>query len=113
MRPDVAPYRWEFTEGGRDFDVAVEPRVTTNDMSVMVRLACAGAGLTFGMEETFRTHLARGELVTVLEDFCAPFPGFYLFYPKRVHPSPRLRALIDHLRSQRRGSARATGPRRR
>jgi len=52
--------------------------------------------------------------VTVLEDFCAPFPGFYLFYPKRVHPSLRLRALIDYLRSQQRGSARAaTGPRRR
>jgi DNA-binding transcriptional LysR family regulator len=114
MRPDVAPYRWEFTEGGRDFDVAVEPRVTTNDMSIMVRLACAGAGLTFGMEETFRAHLVRGELVTVLEEFCAPFPGFYLYYPKRVHPSLRLRALIEHLRSQRRGTARApAGARRR
>jgi DNA-binding transcriptional LysR family regulator len=113
-RPDVAPYRWEFTERGRDFDVAVEPRVTTNDMSVMVRLACAGAGLTFGMAETFREYLTRGELVTVLEEFCAPFPGFYLFYPKRVHPSLRLRALIDHVRSQRRSKERAPpGPRRR
>jgi DNA-binding transcriptional LysR family regulator len=113
-RPDVAPYRWEFTERGRDFDVAVEPRVTTNDMSVMVRLACAGAGLTFGMAETFRAYLTRGDLVTVLEEFCAPFPGFYLFYPKRVHPSLRLRALIDHVRAQRRSKERApTGPRRR
>ncbi|MGY3611319.1 LysR family transcriptional regulator, partial [Bradyrhizobium sp. Lot11] len=24
-RPDTAPYRWEFTENGRDFDVAVDP----------------------------------------------------------------------------------------
>lgn len=114
-RPDVAPYRWEFTERGRDFDVALDSRVTTNDMGVMVRLACAGAGLTFGMEETFRPHLERGELVAVLEDFSAPFPGFYLYYPKRAFPSPRLRALIDYLRSRRRGTkgARAaTGPRR-
>jgi DNA-binding transcriptional LysR family regulator len=102
-RPDVAPYRWEFTERGRDFDVALESRVTTNDMGVMVRLVCAGAGLTFGMEETFRPHLERGELVAVLEDFSAPFPGFYLYYPKRAQPSPRLRALIDYMRARMRG----------
>ena len=92
---DVAPYRWEYTENGRDFDVAVDPRVTTNDMNVMVRLACAGAGLTFGMEETFRPYLDRGELVPVLEAFSPPFPGFFLFFPKRHHQPSKLRALID------------------
>ena len=95
---DVAPYRWEYTEDGRDFDVAVEPRATTNDMSVMVRLACAGAGLTFGMEETFRPHLDRGELVPVLEEFLPFFPGFFLFFPKRRNQPAKLRALIDHFR---------------
>lgn len=40
-RPDTAPYRWEFTENGRDFDVAVDPAVTTNDMGMMIRMACA------------------------------------------------------------------------
>lgn len=100
-RPDVhvAPYRWEYTENGRDFDVAVEPRVTTNDMNVMVRLACAGAGLTFGMEETFRPYLDRGELVSVLEAFSPPFSGFFLFFPRRQHQPAKLRALIDHLKS--------------
>jgi DNA-binding transcriptional LysR family regulator len=112
-QPEVAPYRWEFTEKGRDFDVQVEPRVTTNDMGVMLRLGCAGVGLTFGMEETFRAQLARGELVAVLERFSAPFPGFFLYYPKRTHPPAKLRALIDYLRSRRRPGVRgATGPRR-
>jgi DNA-binding transcriptional LysR family regulator len=40
-QPDVAPYRWEFTEGGQDFDVDVRPRMTTNDMSLMLRMALA------------------------------------------------------------------------
>lgn len=97
---DVAPYRWEYSEGGRDFDVAVEPRVTTNDMNVMIRLACAGAGLTFGMEETFRPYLQRGELVTVLDAFLPSFPGFFLFFPKRRHQPAKLRALIDHFRAE-------------
>lgn len=96
---DVAPYRWEYTENGRDFDVALEPRVTTNDMNVMVRLALAGAGVTFGMEETFRPHLDRGRLVSVLEEFLPSFPGFFLFFPKREHQPSKLRALIDHFKT--------------
>lgn len=99
--PRVAPYRWEFTEKGRDFDVAVDPRVTTNEMALMIRLACAGAGLTFGMEETFRPYLARRELVPMLEAFCTPFPGFYLYYPSRRNPPLKLRALVDYLRRRR------------
>lgn len=110
--PDVAPYRWEFTARGRDFDVAVDPRVTTNDMGVMIRLACAGAGLTFGMEETFQPYLARGELVSVLERYSAPFPGFYLYYPKRRHAPLKLRALVDYLRERLRGPASPPSPRR-
>lgn len=96
--PRVAPYRWEFTESGRDYDVAVSPRVTTNDMWLMVRTACAGGGLTFGMEETFRPYIERGELVSLLEDFCPPFPGFYLYFPERRNLAPKLRALVDHVR---------------
>ena len=98
----MAPYRWEFTEDGRDFDVAVNPRVTTNDMGQMIRLACAGAGLTFGMEETFRPYLDRGELVSMLEAYCPPFPGFFLYYPRRRHPPPKMRALVDYLRRRNR-----------
>lgn len=106
--PGVAPYRWEFTEDGRDFDVAVEPRVTTNDMTMMIRLAVSDAGITFGMEETFRAHIARGELVPILTEFCPPFPGFYLFFPRRQHQPQKLRALVDYLKAWRRtGQGRA------
>ena len=96
--PDVAPYRWEFEQDGREFDVAVNPRITTNDMGVMVRTACAGGGLTFGMEETFRPYIDRGELVPLLEQYCPPFQGFYLYFPDRRHLAPKLRVLIDHVR---------------
>lgn len=96
--PEVAPYRWEFEEDGREFDVAVNPRITTNDMWLMIRTACAGGGLTFGMEETFRPYLDRGELVPVLEEYCPPFPGFFLYFADRRNLPPKLRALIDHVR---------------
>jgi DNA-binding transcriptional LysR family regulator len=95
--PDLAPYQWEFAEEGKEFAVAVADTMTTTDMGLMVRLAAAGAGITFGMEECFRSAIKRGELVAVLEQFCPPFPGFYLYYPSRRNMAPKLRALVDHL----------------
>jgi DNA-binding transcriptional LysR family regulator len=93
--PAVAPYRWEFTEDGRDFSVAVEPEFTTNDMGLMIRLACAGAGITFGMEDSFRPLIDDGKLVQLLGDYSPQFAGFYLYYPNRRNLSPKLRALLD------------------
>lgn len=98
---EAPPYRWEFTENKRDFSVDVRARVLTNDPALNVRLARAGAGLTMS-DERVRDYVARGELVSVLEEFSTPFPGFYLYYPERRHASPALRALVDYLRRQRR-----------
>ncbi|PLP60647.1 LysR family transcriptional regulator [Mesorhizobium loti] len=104
-RPDTAPYRWEFTESGRDFELAVDPAMTTNDMGMMIRMACAGAGITFGMAETFEPYFARNELVPLLEDYGPPFAGFYLYFPKRHRQPLKLRALVDHVRTFRRDDA--------
>jgi DNA-binding transcriptional LysR family regulator len=102
---DAPPYRWEFTEpgsqGGRAIVVAVPARVLSTDSAVNIRLARAGLGLTIVYEEQVRDEVARGELVPVLQAFCEPFPGYYLYYPHRRHASPALRALIEHLRTAR------------
>lgn len=99
--PDVTPYRWEFEENGRAFDVAVEPRITTNDLRLMLRLALAGGGITFAPEETFRPYIENGQLVSMLDDFLPHFPGFYLYFPQRRNIAPKLRALIEHVRQWR------------
>jgi DNA-binding transcriptional LysR family regulator len=108
-----APYRWEFTEHGRDFSVAVRAQLLTNNPALNLRVARAGAGLTLASEDRARDDLASGALVPVLEEFSTPFPGFYLYYPQRRHASPALRTLVDFLRRARRPGAppetRATG----
>lgn len=96
--PRSAPYRWEFGEDGREFDVAVDPQITTNDMWLMIRTACAGGGITFGMEDTFKPYVESGQLVPLLQDFCPPFAGFFLYYPSRRNLAPKLRALVDHVK---------------
>ena len=100
LSPEIAPYRWDFEENGRRFDIIVNPQVTTNEMRVMVNTALAGGGFTLGMEETFRSYIEKGELVAVLEGFCPPFPGFFLYYPNRRNQAPKLRAFVNHVQRQ-------------
>jgi len=105
---DAPPYRWEFTENGRDFSVTVPARVLSTDAALNRRLVTAGIGLTLAYQAHVRDALARGELVAVLEKFCAPFTGYYLYYPQRRHASRVLRALIDHLGVWRRSTRKGT-----
>lgn len=65
----------------------------------MVRTALAGGGITFALEETFRPYIDRGELITALDAYLPPFPGFFLFFPNRRNMAPKLRALIEHVRA--------------
>jgi DNA-binding transcriptional LysR family regulator len=102
--PQAPAYRWEFTEAGREVVVAAPGRVISTDSAVNIRLARDGLGLTIVYEDQVRDEFARGELVPVLEEFCEPFAGYYLYYPQRRHASPALRALIDHLRGAREGA---------
>lgn len=99
--PEVAPYRWEFSRNGRDFDVAVDPEVTTNDMWLMIRIAVAGGGVTFGMEDTFEPWLRSGALVPLLEAYSPKFDGFHLYFPSRKNMPLKLRALVDFLKARR------------
>ena len=96
--PNIAPYRWEFVEDGKPFDVAVEPQITTNDLRFMLRSALAGAGITFALEENFHPYVEAGQLVPLLKDYLPPFPGFYLYFAQRRNMPPKLRALVDHVR---------------
>jgi DNA-binding transcriptional LysR family regulator len=112
--PESPPYRWEFSENGRAFTVTVPSRVLSTYSALNRRLAIAGLGVTLAFESNVREAVERGELVSVLKEFCAPFPGYYLYYPQRRHASRILRALIDHIRAWRSGAPkRAAAPPRR
>lgn len=95
---EAPPYRWEFTEGGRDYSLAVNARVTSTESALNLRLARAGVGLSIAYASEVRDQVARGDLVSVLEEFCPPFAGCYLYYPARRRAAPPLRALLDYLR---------------
>jgi DNA-binding transcriptional LysR family regulator len=102
-------YRWEFTEGGKDFQMAVTGRLIVNDGEAAIGAAVAGVGLANVMESLVREHIAAGRLVRVLEPYCPAFPGLFLYYPSRKNLAPKLQALIDFLRPPARGRRRGPG----
>jgi hypothetical protein len=55
-------------------------------------------GLTFSFEEYVAPQIASGALVRVLEDWCPPFAGYFLYYPSRRQQPAALSALIETLR---------------
>ena len=91
-------YRWEFDKGKQSLAVAVNGPLIVNDVEIMIRAAIDGVGLAFMSEERAAPHLASGALVRVLEDWCPPFPGFFLYYPSRRQLPAALSALIETLR---------------
>jgi DNA-binding transcriptional LysR family regulator len=91
-------YRWEFDKGKQSLTVSVNGPLIVDDVDVVIRAAVDGVGLAFVSEYRVATHLASGALVRVLEDWCQPFPGFFLYHPTRRQLPGALSALIDALR---------------
>lgn len=91
-------YRWEFDKGKKSLSVAVNGPLIVDDVEILVRAALDGVGLAFVSDEYVAPHLASGALVRVLEDWCQPFPGFFLYYPSRRQQPAALSALINAVR---------------
>lgn len=89
---------WEFTRDGRDLEVVVDGRLVFNDSGLALAAARAGLGLSQHFESVAAEDVAAGQLVRVLDDWQAPFDGFYIYYPAREQLPPKLRAFVDFLR---------------
>ena len=98
------PYKWEFQENGKWFEVAVVGPVITNLKDFGLQAAIDGLGIAFATELMIVPHVAAGRLVPLLERWSAPFPGYFLCYPAQRQMAPPLRAFIDSVRSQARAS---------
>lgn len=91
-------YVWDFERRSQKLNVRVDGQLIFNTSPSMVDAAVAGLGIAFLPEEEFAPHLEEGRLIRVLEDWCAPFPGYYLYYPSRKQPSHAFSLVLDALR---------------
>src|SRR5713101_1254194 len=91
-------YAWEFEKRGRGLKVRVEGQLVFNNIALRLNAVLAGFGLAYLPEDQVKTQLADGRLIRVLADWCAPFPGYHLYYPSRRQPAPAFALLVDALR---------------
>jgi DNA-binding transcriptional LysR family regulator len=90
-------YVWEFERRGRPLNVHVDGQLTFNTSPAIVQAALEGLGVAFLPEDELSPHIEEGLLVRVLEDWCPPFPGYYLYYPSRRQPSPAFTLVVGAL----------------
>jgi DNA-binding transcriptional LysR family regulator len=93
-------HRWPFRKRGKVLEVEPIGSVAVNDVDVLVTAALDGAGLACTLENHVAEHIEAGRLVRVLDDWCHPFPGFFLYYPSRRQMPVALRTVVDFLRSR-------------
>lgn len=93
-------HRWPFQKRGKVVEVEPSGPLVVNDVDVLVSAALDGAGLVCTLEDTVAPHLRERRLVRVLDDWCPPSPGFFLYYPSRRQLPTALRTLIEFLRTR-------------
>lgn len=96
--------RWSFTSpdaGKRTLVFEPNGNGVFNDDDSMLRAALQGVGLVKHLDLCVQPYLADGSLVRVLQEWCEPFPGFFLYVPSRAQMPAKIRALIDFLVDQR------------
>lgn len=91
-------YVWEFEKAHRELKVRVEGQLVFNTSNQILQAVLAGSGVAYLPEDMVQHHIAGGRLRQVLDDWCAPFPGYHLYYPSRRQPSAAFTLLVDALR---------------
>jgi DNA-binding transcriptional LysR family regulator len=93
-------YRWEFEKGKKELSVAVNGPLIVDDVALVIKGALEGLGLAFLGEHEAATYIAEGKFIRVLQDWCQPYPGFFIYYPSRRQQPAALSALVSVLRSK-------------
>ena len=96
--PNSSVYAWEYEQAGRELNIKVGGQLLFNDVDLIVEAALAGHGLAHLIEDRVVPFVADGTLVRVLDDWCDPFDGYYLYYPSRRQPSAVFGLLLEALR---------------
>ncbi|MEO5933833.1 MAG: LysR family transcriptional regulator [Duganella sp.] len=93
-------YAWELCDGDRPIEVKVSGQATFNSAYQMLNAALSGVGLAFLTAELAEAYVKDGRLLSVMPEWCPPFPGLHAYYLSRRHPSRAFTLVIDALRYQ-------------
>jgi DNA-binding transcriptional LysR family regulator len=91
------PHSWAFGTGAALMDVRVNGRLRFSSPDVCLAAAKAGFGIARAPAFVAMTHLARGDLATVLCPFEPDPIHVYAIYPHGRHLAAKVRVFVDFL----------------
>ncbi len=94
------PGAWSFRRGKKVYRVRVGGRVCTNHSEATLHLARAGMGVALLASWLVEPDILQGALVALLPDFEPPSAPVRGLTPPGRFLTPRVRALIEHLRRE-------------
>ncbi|SOC45805.1 LysR family transcriptional regulator [Rhizobium subbaraonis] len=95
---------WEFEREGQSVTISPSGPLVANALDMELAAAIAGLGIVHTFEEALAPALGSGALVRILEDWSPEFSGPFLYYAGRRHMPAPLRAFVDFIKSERRGT---------
>jgi DNA-binding transcriptional LysR family regulator len=91
-------FAWEFEKRGQEVKVRVDGQVVVNNIALRLASVRDGLGVAYLPEDQAKADIAEHRLVRMLDDWCAPFPGYHLYYPNRRQHSAAFGLMVDTLR---------------
>ncbi len=89
---------WAFVVDGAMTHLRPSGRLDCSDGQVLHDWCTAGLGIAWRSTWEVEQEVARGQLVSVLDDFAAPPNGIYAVFPHAKHLPLRVRLWIDFLK---------------
>ncbi len=86
---------WKFREDGRDLNVRIAPRITTNSVDAALNSCRDGMGIGAFLSYMVQAPVRAGELRPILRKFEAEPLPITMLYPHSRLVSARVRAFID------------------
>lgn len=90
-------FRWPFRIGERDIDMAPPSAIVVDASEALIAALVAGGGIGVCASFAAAPHVARGELVPVLEAFSVSRDTITAVWPQSRRSNPAVRAFLAHL----------------
>ena len=91
--------QWQFQQEGREQALRVQGNWRCNSGEAVLDAALRGFGVCQLPDYYVQAHLRSGALVALLEAQQPPNTAVWALYPQQRHLSPKVRQLVDHLKS--------------
>jgi DNA-binding transcriptional LysR family regulator len=96
---------WLFTKGDQQTEVAIEGPLIVNDVDLLLNTILDGVGVGYLPEPIVSPYLARGRLVSLLEDWSHTRHGVFLYHPSRRQTPMPLQVFLRFIETWRRTAA--------